>query len=536
MKSIRNCISRVLVLALLLSGFGLADEAFERDLQEYLSQQAGGQTAQQAEPSLPGDLTVGYVASDEAKLNPFLCEERDLISINQLVFESVVELDDTQKPVPLLADSWTHDGKNWTFKLRSNIQFHNGMELVAEDVVASYNQFLQSGSTNPYFGRLGLIETMYAEDAFTLHVTARYEGMITLYAMTFPVVQRATLTDVLPRGTGPYWYISYSQDASVRLESNPLWWKKQPAIQSVVGIRYVSTGDALEALLTDQVNCVSTRAASASLTRKLSAFSSNDYSTSTYELMIPNLSDASALSDVRIRQAVMYAIDRATLVSNAYLDMAQQSEVPVTPGTWLYETQSAVYYYSPERALQLLNQAGWTDLTGDTYVNRLQNGMLTDLNLTIVTYNETNSTVRQNAAEQIAVDLNAVGIHATVSVLSASQVGSAIQKGSFDLALIGLNLSEVPDLVPMFSKNGSVNFSGSHTEEMDAILLRTVYAATEEEMRQAYSDLQLYVVDRLPILGLLFRTGTVLSTRSLAGLSGMREYDVFNGLEFVEAE
>ena len=92
MKSIRNCISRVLVLALLLSGFGLADEAFERDLQEYLSQQAGGQTAQQAEPSLPGDLTVGYVASDEAKLNPFLCEERDLISINQLVFESVVEL------------------------------------------------------------------------------------------------------------------------------------------------------------------------------------------------------------------------------------------------------------------------------------------------------------------------------------------------------------------------------------------------------------------------------------------------------------
>ena len=210
--------------------------------------------------------------------------------------------------------------------------------------------------------------------------------------------------------------------------------------------------------------------------------------------------------------------------------------MPVTPGTWLYETQSAVYYYSPERALQLLNQAGWTDLTGDTYVNRLQNGMLTDLNLTIVTYNETNSTVRQNAAEQIAVDLNAVGIHATVSVLSASQVGSAIQKGSFDLALIGLNLSEVPDLVPMFSKNGSVNFSGSHTEEMDAILLRTVYAATEEEMRQAYSDLQLYVVDRLPILGLLFRTGTVLSTRSLAGLSGMREYDVFNGLEFVEAE
>ena len=59
-------------------------------------------------------------------------------------------------------------------------------------------------------------------------------------------------------------------------------------------------------------------------------------------------------------------------------------------------------------------------------------------------------------------------------------------------------------------------------------------AASEEEMIAAYSDLQMFIVERLPFLGLVFRTGSVLSTRSLAGLSGTRENDVYNGLEFVE--
>ena len=61
-----------------------------------------------------------------------------MISLNQLVFESVVELDETQKPVPLLADSWTVQGNVWTFRMRQGVQFHNGMECLAQDVVASY--------------------------------------------------------------------------------------------------------------------------------------------------------------------------------------------------------------------------------------------------------------------------------------------------------------------------------------------------------------------------------------------------------------
>ena len=60
-------------------------------------------------------------------------------------------------------------------------------------------------------------------------------------------------------------------------------------------------------------------------------------------MLLPNLSDQSVMSDVNVRKAVMYAMDRSAIVSSAYLDMAIQSEVPVLPGTWLYESQSAVF-------------------------------------------------------------------------------------------------------------------------------------------------------------------------------------------------
>lgn len=135
----------------------------------------------------------------------------------------------------------------WTFNLRQGVQFHNGMECLAQDVVASYEAFVAAGENNPYCGRLELIESMTAVDAFTLQVTARFPGLITLYAMTFPVMERSTLADAMPRGTGPYWYISYTPDSQLRLESNPLWWKLQPNIQAVTAKCYFTTAEALEA-------------------------------------------------------------------------------------------------------------------------------------------------------------------------------------------------------------------------------------------------------------------------------------------------
>ena len=81
------------------------------------------------------------------------------------MFESLVTLNENQKPVPQLADNWTHEGADWVFTIRSGISFHDGAEMTAYDVVASYQAFIANANSNPYGSRLSLfIEDMQAID------------------------------------------------------------------------------------------------------------------------------------------------------------------------------------------------------------------------------------------------------------------------------------------------------------------------------------------------------------------------------------
>lgn len=535
---LRTLLAALLALVL-ASGACLAEGQLASDLGGNLvggnySDDVGLSAPDQAINVYDADLLIGYVAQPGAAVNPFRCNEWDLVSLNQLVFESVVALDENQKPVPMLADNWTQEGNLWLFNLRSGITFHNGAPLTAYDVKASYDQLIAAGSSNPYAARLTqYIEEMQAVDDRTLAVKSTTESYLTLYAMTFPVVQASTVGDDMPRGTGPFWYVSYSIDEAIRIEANPLWWKQQPTLGSVTFRYYADAADAIEGLQTREVDMLSTRSSSAAYCRKLANLTAMDYGTLTYEVMVPNLSSGSPLADVNVRQAIMYAIDRSVLASNAYLDMAIQSEVPVLPGTWLYESQSAKYYYSPERALQLLYSSGWEDLTGDLVLNKLNGIRIEELEIDIVTYNDDASTIRENAAYLIQDYLATVGIRANVNVVSRTKMADRLKDRNYDLALIGVNLSEVPMLQPLLGSGGKLNYNGYSNDIMDELIVKTAAASDEASLDLLYSQIQLKIVDELPIMGLLFRTGTVLSTRSLGGLSGIRALSTFRGLEYL---
>lgn len=529
----------LLAMCLVLSGISASAQDIAMDLDGSLVGVTEGSVesfeVQNAVPDMnTAELIMGYVAAENPQLSPLTCTEQNLISINQLIFESVVDLDESLKPSPMLADSWTRSGKTWIFKLRSGITFHNGYSLTAYDVVQSYEAIVKAGSKCPYYGRVNsLIAGMEATDTLTLTVKAKYSGIVTLYGMTFPVMQYSTIRDTMPRGTGPYWFIQYDADGTIRLEANALWWKKQPNISSIIARRYDEAADALKALQMNQIELMATKNTKAAISRKLADLTSMDYATLTYEMLVPNLSKNSIMSDINVRQAVMYAMDRAIIASNAYVDMAVQCEVPIHPNSWLYESQSAVYYYSPERALQLMHKSGWQDLNSTGTLSKLEGIMINEAHIEILTYNESTSHVRENAANLIADYLNTIGINTTVTVVSKTKCKDRMKDKEYDLALVGVNLSEVPNLYPLLTKEGNLCFNNYSSDTMDSLLANAGAAATEAELKQIYSEIQLMVAERLPILGIGFRAGTVLASRSLSGLKGLRTYDTFNGIEFM---
>jgi len=479
------------------------------------------------------DLSIGYVAAPGSDLHPLRSNSRDLNSINHLVFESVVELDERQQPVPLLADRWEYDQTEqaWIFYLREGIVFHDGSPLTAYDVIDSMVDIQMNELVSPYADRIKYIQEMTAIDDHTLRVVGNGTGYMTLYAMTFPVVQRYSISSELPRGTGPYWYIRYDSYTMLRLERNPLWWKRQPYIGSINCVRYDETSDALTAISMGEIDVMATRGAAGALSRQLSDRMTLDYSTVTWECLVPNL-EHSILSDLTVRKAIMYAIDRTTLADNIYLGMAQESEVPVHPGSWLHETQSTQYDYSPERAYQMLKGAGWNDSDGDGILDRIKDGMWEDLAFTLVTYNEPGVGIRQEAANLLAEQLGRVGIRVEIVLTTKNGMRTRFSENTFDMALVGFNLSELPDLSFLLKTGASGNCSEYSSTQMDRLLNEALAAMTPDALKTAMSGIQMQLVEDLPVVGLFFRTGVLISKQNMGGLTGIRETHTYRGIEF----
>ena len=481
-----------------------------------------------------GDVfIVGLVSAAGAALNPLVCTQRDFISLNELVFESVITLDDNLQPTGELALQWNYEGKNeYTFHLRKNVRFHDGSNLTAYDVYATYSHILRLGESNsPYYTRCRYIDQMEVADDYTLKVTGKYDSYLTLYAMTFPVLQPDTLDWDMACGTGPYWYMNYEADW-IQIDANPYWWKVSPVFSTIYGYRYDETGDALKALSTGEIDALATRSQTAALGRLLADRTSVDYTTLTYEMLIPNIKKT-LFSNAYTRQALMYAIDIPTIASNVYMDMVTKSEVPVVPGSWLYEPQSAVYYPSKERALQLLKQAGWGDYNEDGILDQIVDGVLEQFEFTLTTYVDDAAATRTHAAELIRDELRELGISVTVSTVSKSSIQKKLKNADFDMVLGGINLSVLPDLTFLLNSNGRMNYSGYSSVDMNTWLTNIYDEADESMFRLWYSKIQLQISQDLPFLGLFFRRGTMMTTADVIGFSAVLETDALRGIEYV---
>lgn len=498
-----------------------------------------GQDTVSAAPSTAGsmtrgDFTYGIVVDNNVDIHPLRTTYKDLYSVNQLIFESLVELDERMQPVPMLADRWSVEGNVWTFTLRANVQFHNGRFLTAQDVVASYNEIQMHQGTR-WYEMTQLISSMTALNDLTLQVTSKSAGYMLLYAMTFPVVESSTVASSctgldMPMGTGPYWYIQYDQATALRLESNPLWWKRASGhVDSVVVLFYKTILSVLTGLELGEIDATATDYPTAAISKNLTDRMTLDYSTQTYECIVPNLRGA-ILSDLSVRQALMYAIDRTTLAGTIYAGLAQESEVPVIPGSYLYDAQATRFNYSPERALQILHEAGWSDSDQDGVLEKELAGTLRRLSLKLFTYDRGTTATRSEAAELIAKQLRLVGFEVEVEVGTASAVKKRLNDSEFDLALCGFELSEIPNLAFLLASSGSSNYARYNDGEMDSYLHDAFSAQTQADLVTAMSKVQMKVVEDLPILGLFFRSGVMISMKSLGGLTGSRQFDALRGL------
>ena len=466
--------------------------------------------------------------------------ERDVLSIYDLVYESLIYIDDDYNPQGKLAQSWetSSNGKTWTFYLRPSVSFSDGTPLTANDVVASAQWILDRANdenttdTGFYANLKYFISSISAPDDSTVVVkTQKRPCFGLLYAMTFPVVPASQVDADNPLGTGPYMFNDFYAGDYCWLVANPNWWQAQPQVQELMFSFHETQKAIIDSYEYARVNTAFSRSiASAQYKSGISSLSIS-FRTNQLECLLMNNSAAELTKEVR--QAIRSVVDTSKIISNVYSGLATPTNLPFYPGTWMYnDTLSSYFVHSADNARRLLEDAGWGDADEDGILDKLNSeGKQANLHLRFFVYEEPENDVRVEAANQIAAMLAQVGISTTVEAMTMAALKERLSAGSYDLALVSFAMDAVPDPGFMLMRGNSGNYTRYRNEEITQLFEELRTKTTQTEYQHLLWQIQARFAEDCPFLCLYWRMGNVLTRYMFTTVRDVREYELMRGVE-----
>ena len=489
-------------------------------------------------------ITIGIQSTKTLTLRPFEPQERDMLSIYNVVYDSLVTIDDDYLPQGSVAESWEESsgGKTWIFHLRSDVRFSDGTPLTAADVVASANYILDKArdeniTDHGFYSNLNyFVKSITAKDDHTVVVTAKtsksdtryYYGI--LYQMTFPIVPASQVSADNPCGSGPYVVSQFQAGDFMVLEANTNWWKTQPYVRQIM----VSFHDAPKAVIDsyeyNRVDAVFTRSIAGAQYKTGTNSVSMSYRTNQLECLLTNNSARELTPEVR--KAIRYVIDRKKIISSVYSGMAVLTNFPFYPGTWMYnDGLDSLFTINLDEARRLLEEAGWEDSDENGVLDRTDSeGKLSQLSLRFYVYEEPDNDVRLEAANMIAEQLAQVGIECRIEPMTIANVREKLKAGSYDLALVSFAMDVCPDPGFMLTKGNSGNYVRYKSDRMTTLCNDLRKEVSQNGFRQKLMEIQSLFAEDCPFICLYYRTGFVITRYMYTTCRDVREYELLRGI------
>ena len=482
---------------------------------------------------------LGIQSTRTSLLRPLDPEERDIQSIYGLIYESLVVIDDSYLPQPLLAESWdvTGNGKTWTFRLRQDVVFSDGTPLTANDVVATAQYILdrasdENSTAKGYYANLFyFVDKISANGDYTVVVRAKRAYLGLLYAMTFPILKASEVTAANPVGTGPYVVNAFSSTDYMFLSANANWWQNQPQVKSISVMMHNTPSAVIESYEYGRVDTIFTRSIAAAQYKSGSASLALSTRTNQLETLLMNHS-ASKLSSERVRKAIRYAVEPNKIASTVYMGMVNRTDTPFIPGTWMYNNSLDQYFVNdPEAARLLLEEDGWEDSNENGVLDRVVDGDLVELKLSLLVYEEPDNNVRYETANVIADELAAIGIQVTVNTTSFADMQAKLSAGNFQLALASFAMDVCPDPGFMLITGNSGNYCRYRSAEMTELFKQLRACVNQNEYQQTLWQIQSRFAQDCPFICLFYRSGAILTRRMYTTVRDVRELELLRGIE-----
>lgn len=398
------------------------------------------------------------------------------------IYDALIDRDSKGDLIPGLATSWTNiDELTWELTLREGVTFHNGTSFTADDVKFSMDYILNEANKSFYRARW--------TDVKEVKVISPYKVQI-LTVQPFPTILQRIADDILimsaayckeaglekaaaqPVGTGAYKFVKWSRDDSLQLEANDAYWQGVPSIKQLTFKYIPEFSTRLSALISDEVHLIknipvdSVEAVSNNSTSKIATVES-----ARINFMILNSHYDGPLKDKKVRQAISYAVDVDSILASVLNGYGKRMTGPLPEFNPEYH-KGTVYSYNPDKAVELLKEAGYEP---------------SQLQIQLDTSNG-RYPMDSHVSQAIASQLQKIGIKVNVQVNEwGTHVNKLLQKEMKDMYLIGSG--------PVFEAQGTmVNyftkaspFSGYDDPEVDETI-KKLSATVDPGQRQKYFD------------------------------------------------
>jgi peptide/nickel transport system substrate-binding protein len=460
---------------------------------------------------------VMIIESSPTNLDPRVGLDAYSERIDTLLFDDLLTRDDHLNVQPQLAERWEIlDAKTYIFHLRHGVTFHDGRPVTSRDVKWTFDSLLEGKIRSTKAAAYRLVDHIDAPDDFTVVFHLKEPSATLLWNLSdgaIGIVPYGAGGEISshPVGSGPFRFVSAEQDKEIIIERNDSYWGEKPKLQRVrfavipdtttraLELRKGSADIAINALTGDLV---------LALAKESNLQVLHAPGTVLWYLAF-NTRDP-ILKDARVRQALAYAIDRQPIIHYLLRDFARPADNLLPPESWAYHPGPTHYDHDPERARQLLEQAGYPAINGVRF------------HLTMKTGTEESTRLLAAVLQQ---QLREVGIALDIRTFEFATFFADVTRGAYQMhSLRWVGGNEDPDIFEYvfhsrkFTPNGA-NRTFYSNPRVDALIDRARGTLDQEVRKQLYREIQEILAEDLPYVELWYQDNVMVCSKRVRNVT-----------------
>jgi peptide/nickel transport system substrate-binding protein len=476
---------------------------------------------------------VMIIESSPTNLDPRVGLDAQSERIDELLFDDLCTRDDHLNVRPGLAERWDiPDPLTYVFHLHPGVTFHDGRPLTSRDVKWTFDSLLEGKVRSTKAAAYRPVDRIDAPDDFTVVFHLKEPFATFLWNVSdgaIGIVPYLSGDEISrhPIGSGPFRFVSGEPDKEVIIERNHGYWGEKAHLERV---RFAVVPDPTTRALELRKGSADIAVTSLNGDTVLALERESDLevlrSPGTVVGYLAFNTREPMLKDVRVRQAVAYAIDRGAIIHYLMRDFARPAYSLLPPESWAYNGDVPRYEHNPDRARQLLEQAGYPAVNG------------VRLRLTMKT--STDESPRLVAAV-LQQQLREVGIALDIRTFEFATFLSDIIRGAYQLhTLRWVGGNEDPDIFEYVFHSSKFSPQGGNrtyyaNPRVDGLIDQARRELDPSARKQIYAEIQRILADDLPYINLWYIENVMVHARRVRNLSlnPSGDYDFLKTAELV---